>query len=208
MLTCDELGIPQRLRTTPEKQIDPEFEKDDFLYRWFSPDIEIEEDKISASMFKNIFSPPFDISVNRSFYCKYETDVLYNTKALPHLIDHGVMRADVKQVKEVSFTSNNSKITFTVKHEPAICMYPHTIIEISQDNVPIKSKIRNRTLKADIRENLGKLFSVCHSPSSEFSLPKEGAKTQEKQTYLKWAQKYIKQLWQKILNLFGSTGFI
>lgn len=78
MLTCEELGIPSRLRRNGQETI-PHFENEELLFRWFDPETDIDfEGKIGTSAVKGAFKPPHEISTNRSHLCIYPTDVLYN----------------------------------------------------------------------------------------------------------------------------------
>lgn len=206
MLTCHELGIPQRLWKESYKiEIDNDFTKDLVLYRRFPPDIEIIDNKISSAMFGRVFAPPFNISVNRSYYCKFSTDVLYSVKNSSHMFTHGVIQAIVKNADGYTFMSNGSPVTFRIEHDPMPCMYPHSIIVISKDKERIDKKISSKTLKADIREHLGKLFEkICHFPDATFISPEEILESGEQKTgHLTFFQRYVKPIWQKLLEFFG-----
>ncbi len=47
-LTCDDLGIPKRLRRK-NREIVQDFSKDLYLYRWFKPDFDIFEGHLSTA---------------------------------------------------------------------------------------------------------------------------------------------------------------
>jgi hypothetical protein len=167
--------------------------------------LSIVDGKISSAMFGEVFKPPVNISVNRSYYCNHPTDVLYNVKDLTSLFKHGVIQALVKVVDGYTFESNSSKIRFSVEHDPIPCMYPHTIIVIFKDDKRIDKKINNPKVKADVREHLAKLFEkICHFPNPLFT-PIEEIIESEKDVIesLTFFQRYIEPLWEKLIKLFG-----
>ncbi|HSK70938.1 MAG TPA: hypothetical protein VK892_04530 [Pyrinomonadaceae bacterium] len=171
MLTCEQLKIPKRLHTNKKKKI-PDFSKDLYLYRWIKPE-HIFDGRVSTASIGQHFQPPYNISVNRSSLCEYSTDVLYNPIDLQHRFDYGVMQARVEIVNGYTFDSelgNGTKVTikFEIEHSPIPCMYPHSEICIYKDGVLINKKISNNTLKADIRDELRELFTICHNPDPAF----------------------------------------
>ena len=103
MLTCEELGIPNRLRKNEQEAI-PHFQDGELLFRWFEPNVEIDfEGKIGTSALKGAFKPPHEISTNRSSLCNYSTDVLYNHKNLPHRFNYGIVQAEVNSFIDYEF---------------------------------------------------------------------------------------------------------
>lgn len=204
MLTCDELNIPTRLRQNDNKE-EPDFSKDLYLYRRFQPDIDYEfEGHISIAAISQHFKPEYNISVNRSSFCQYPTDVLYDAEKLPHRFSWGVMQAIVTIVDGHTFKSvlgDNSTVTvrFQVKHSPLICMYPHTEMLIHKNNVLIKKKINSESLKTDIQEELRFLFRVCHRPNPHFIPPQEITalhKEPKEQTFFLGIRKWLKKIFR------------
>ena len=178
MLTCEELEIPNRLRKNGQVAI-PHFRDGELLFRWFKPNVQIDfEGKISTSAVGDVFRPPHETSVNRSSLCKDSTDVLYNHKNLPHRFDYGVIQAKVNSFNTYGFSSTDNignerfqvNIMFGIQHAPEECMYPHTNINVYKNGELIKNDIRSKTLKADIRDELRLLFTVCHYPNPDFKL--------------------------------------
>lgn len=176
MLSCEELEIPTRLRKNGQEAI-PHFQDGELLFRWFEPNVQIDfEGRIGTSALKGAFKPPHETSVNRSNLCNYSTDVLYNHKNLPHRFNHGVIQAKVNTVIgcEFSATENleNEKFQVNIKlgvqHVPEECMYPHTNITVYKNGELIKNDIKSKILKADIRDELRLLFTVCHYPNPDF----------------------------------------
>lgn len=177
---CEKLGIPTRLEWNAQPVIDKFEDEKEKLYRWFNPDTEYTyEGHLSATTIKNVFSPPFDISCNRSSLCKYSTDVLYNTSKLPHRYDFGVIETLVKDVKGYKFdflqTQQNGEthqvsIELEIEHIPEECMYPHSEIIVYKDGERIKDKVKPSSLKTVIRDKLARVFTVCHKPNPNFKL--------------------------------------
>lgn len=177
MSTCEELGIPNRLRKKEQDKLFA-FERGELLFRWFEPNAQIDfEGKIGTSAVKGAFKPPHEISTNRSSLCKYSTDVLYNHKNLPHRFNFGVVQTKVDSIKEYEFSATDNlgndrfqvQIKFDVDHVPENCMYPHTNITVYRNGELIENDIRSKSLKADIRDELRLMFSVCHYPNPDFN---------------------------------------
>jgi hypothetical protein len=175
MLTCEELGIPHRLRRNGEKVI-PHFENEELLFRWFKPNVQTIEGKITTASIGDVFRPPHETSVNRSSLCNHPTDVLYNHKGLPHRFNYGVIQAKVNSVEGYEFSATDNigndkfqvEIKFGAENAPEECMYPHSNITVYKNDKLIEEEIKSRILKADIRDELRLLFTVCHNPNPNF----------------------------------------
>jgi hypothetical protein len=186
---CEEPSIPSRLKKGDRITFN-KFRSDEKLYRWFPPYIKYESNgKLSASTVDKAFSPPYDISCNRSFMCVYSTDVLYNVTTFNHRIDFGVIEGIFKSINNYSFSLDfrrNSKISetvnfrFEVEHDPHPCMYPHTVINIFKNGEKIENsnqkEINSKQLKTAIRDHLSDLFRVVHEPDPNFVLPNSSVK--------------------------------
>lgn len=104
------------------------------------------------------------------------TDVLYNHKNLPHRFNYGVVQAEVDSIKGFEFSATDNlgndkfqvQIKFNVDHAPEECMYPHTNITIYKNGELINNDIKSKSLKADIRDELRLMFTICHYPNTEF----------------------------------------
>jgi hypothetical protein len=176
---CNELGIPKRLRRNRRESFDEFHDGNEYLYRWFVPEIEYSLDGIlSPSTIGKVFSPPLDISCNRAKFCDFSTDVLFNTKNLPHRNEYGVVKTTVGSVASHKFTFfSNIKniqeeitIEFQVIHSPEECMYPHSEIIVFKNGVRLK-EAKQKSLKDAIRRELSKKFEVCHPPTPNFIIP-------------------------------------
>ncbi len=176
MLTCEELGIPNRLRRNGQEAI-PHFQDGELLFRWFKPNSQaIFEGEISTSVVGDFFRQPHETSVNRSSLCRYSTDVLYNHKNLPHRFDYGVIQAEVTSFIEHEFPATDNlendifqvTIKLGVQHAPEECMYPHTNITVYKNGELIENDIKGKRLKANIRDELRRMFTVCHYPNPDF----------------------------------------
>ncbi len=179
---CEALGIPRRL-WWEKKPIIQEFDGNELLFRWFAPHIQFEEGRISASSLGEVFSPPVDISCNRSKLCEYKTDVLYNTNQLPHREQYGVFQANVKDVKNYEFSfslekglEGTNKSQFQIKldviHAPEECMYPHSaiVVYVNEEEIKPTTKLKPPSLRSAIREHVAPLFEICHLPDANFRL--------------------------------------
>lgn len=179
---CRTLKIPKRLHQN-QRPVNNNFaDKNEFLFRWFNPKIEYESNgKLSAATIGEVFQPPNFISCNRSKFCKYSTDVLYNQIRLPHREGFGVIEAKVRDIDDCSFEfifkkgmkgqENTAVIRLSLDHKPEKCMYPHSEIIILENGVKIKgSKPAPPTFRDAIRENIAPLFRVCHEPNESFRL--------------------------------------
>lgn len=176
MLTCEELKIPHRLCRN-DREIIPHFDSDEYLYRWFKPNDEfVFEGHISTAVVGDVFRPPHETSVNRSSLCEHSTDVLYNHKGLPHRFDYGVIQAEISYVKGYKFLATDNiennrfqvEIEFSIEHAPEECMYPHSNITVYKNDKLVEEEVKSKVLKADIREELRLLFTVCHNPNPNF----------------------------------------
>lgn len=178
--TCEELRIPPRLwrnKGTGNKEFNDGAE---YLYRRFPPNIEITpEGRLSGATIKDAISPPFNISCNRSSMSDYPTDVLYNIKQLPHRFHYGVIEATVESLKgrTVPFREGKELLSlgFDIEHKPESCMYPHSEIVIYKNKIKIDKA--SKTIRTLIRDELAKVFSVCHKPNPTF-VPTEKTKWQ------------------------------
>ena len=128
---CDAFGIPKHLHKNG-RDVDPNFLKEECLYRRFSNKMppanwykdEGNKKNISASLF-----PLNSDSYNRSKYCKAE-DVLYNDSSENHYLLAGIFTirvSKIEQVKDIN-TENEPKRKFTlmVEHTPKECNYSHS----------------------------------------------------------------------------------
>jgi len=183
-LTCDELSIPSRLRRNNKPVVNTFNDDEEVLYRWFDPSkVESESNgRISATTIKQAFTPLSELSNNRSSMSLYSTDVLYSISKLPHRDGFGVIKAKVTDINERTFdfdegSKNNGNkkllLSFKLKHDPEDCMYPHTIILIYKEGIELKGEIKGNLLKTAIRDQIGKLFKVCHPPDPTFKLELE-----------------------------------
>lgn len=128
ILTCDELGIPKHLHRH-NRQVDPNFDKKEYLYRRIPPGELLANGQISASSLRI-----HKMSVNRGKYTKFpKKDVLYNIKSNEHFFTWGIVKINVGFLERLKFDhpkKENHIYTLKVIHEPEECMYPHSIIEI------------------------------------------------------------------------------
>ena len=175
--TCEELGIPLRLRRE-NRDIIPQFDDEsECLYRWFKPGLQYSPDgRLSAATVGPVFSPPYDISCNRSSLCASPADVLYSISKLPHRFDHGVIEAQVISVQvhifEVQQGSERLQVSLQlgIEHKPEECMYPHSQIIVHKNGERIADEVRpNKMLKTAIRDELARIFTVCHAPNGAFT---------------------------------------
>jgi hypothetical protein len=176
---CKKLGIPKRLRRNNREPFNQFNDGGESLYRWFSPRIDFDyEGNLSAAAIEEIFKPPRDISCNREFFCQHSTDVLYNTKELPHRYGHGVIRTSIELIDNHTFlftysrkkgSTENLIITLKVIHSPEECMYPHSEILVLKEGERIKD-VKPNSLKTVIRQELSQRFKVCHEPNPHFKL--------------------------------------
>jgi hypothetical protein len=203
--TCDELSIPTHLRQN-NRQEEPNFSGDLYLYRRFQPELKYEfEGHLSVAAISYHFKPPYNISVNRSSFCRNETDVLYDAEKLPHRFDWGVMRAFVASINGHIFKSvlgDNSTVVvkLEVKHSPLCCMYPHAEILIYKNDVPITKRINSEALKTDIQEELRHFFEVCHRPNPHHTPTNEPVESLTNTTWQKFTF-YVKRWFQKIFEM-------
>ena len=180
-LTCDELSIPHQLRRNNRSAQDFT-DGDEFLYRWFPPNVEIlSDDKLSGAAIGNVFQSPCDISCNRQSLCDQSTDVLYNIKKLPHRFDFGVIQTKIEKIKGYNFDFDEPiqgvnavrsiSIRLDVQHTPEECMYPHSEILIFKGGELLHDPVKPPTLRTLIRGQLQPLFTVCHQPDPDFIPP-------------------------------------
>jgi hypothetical protein len=182
--TCEQLKIPSRLWWNDE-EIKNDFEKNEYLYRRFRPDVDYTYDgELSQASFGRSFSPPCNISCNCSSLCKYSTDVLYSIKKeVPHHFKSGVMKAAIRSIKGQPFKYSIQEKSgerwfsgrFDVIHKPEKCMYPHTEIlvynEIDLVTPNEKREVKPNALKLAIRKELAEVFTICHKPDPNFRPP-------------------------------------
>jgi hypothetical protein len=178
---CNELGIPKRLRRNKRESFDEFHDSNENLYRWFAPEIEyLFDGTLSPSTVGKVFSPPRDISCNRSRFCDYPTDVLFNTNNLPHRNDFGIIKTSILLIEKYRFSvfvSNNKNIEeeifieFQVIHSPEECMYPHSEIIVLRNGKRIEGDVKPKKLKTLLREELSRKFKVCHLPTPNFAIP-------------------------------------
>ena len=191
--SCKELLIPPRLwlyKGAGNKKFNDGAE---YLYRRFPPNIEITpEGRLSGATIKGAISPPFDISCNRSSLSDYATDVLYNIKELPHRFHYGVIEATVESLKGRIIPFREGKellsLRFDIEHTPEKCMYPHSEITVYKNEIKLDKA--SKTIKTLIRDELAKVFIVCHHPDPTFS-PTEKVK---RQTFLVRAKQLLRKL--------------
>lgn len=171
---CSELGIPSHLHTGT-RDVDNTFGMDETIYRRFKcaggPNDWKKNSTLSASVF-----PVDNDSCNRSKYCRYPEDVLYNTRKQDngvHYSDHGILGFKVSDfftltvppappIKQNGVVRN---FTFHLEHQPEVCMYPHTEIWIIDANNRIDTKPPKST-RALIRDRLLSIINIVKEPSS------------------------------------------
>lgn len=138
---CLALGIPERLHTN-NRNIDPNFDEDECVYRRFK----VPGPKETWSMAGNEPSARiFDLSedsYNRSKYCEQPDDVLFNVRPEDggkHYDDAGIISLQVNQLRDaateflVTENGNRRRFTFSVEHDPLLCMYPHTNVNVMEN---------------------------------------------------------------------------
>lgn len=174
-MSCDELGIPHRLRTLG-RPVRPFNDHGEVLYRWVSPLINFGPNgELSIAALGDVFRDAADISCNRSTLCDASTDVLYNPDRLPHRSDHSVIYTSINdlQNKEFAFSLPNTpaaQISFEVEHVPEPCMYPHSQIVVMRDSVRLANEVKPKTLRTKLRAELAPLFTRCHVANPNFQL--------------------------------------
>lgn len=174
---CEAFGIPPRLRLN-SREADSFNNESEKLYRWFAPNTEyLSDGRLSESTIGQVFSPPSNISCNRSNFCYYPTDVLYNASEHLHRNNYGVIQTFIKNVKNHTFeflqtTQNNETVKIEIKldieHKPEECMYPHSEITIYRNGEKLTNQVKPPRLKTLLRRKLIELFTVCHEPNSNF----------------------------------------
>lgn len=212
---CSELFIPSRLWRNNKLIIDDFSDGEEVLFRWFDPNkVQFESNgQLSAATLKQAFTPLLELSCNRSSLCLKATDVLYGITKLPHRDGFGVISTKIGNIHEHSFDFDEESkaegrkkliLTFKLRHDPEDCMFPHTVIRIYKDGVEQKSEIKRSLEKTAIRNQLGKLFTVCHHPNSEFKLeleyPPMELLNNEKDTSV--IVKYVRLWFKKLISFF------
>lgn len=193
---CEELRIPFRLRTSPEKSIIPCDDGDELLYRRTHPSIDLGGPVVlSAASLGEVFRPPNHISCNRSRFCERETDVLYNTSGPKHHTTWGVIGTSVGRVRFCEFDYNGRIGTFRVEHTPEPCMYPHSEIFVYLGDERLNKNINSKSLKSLVRFALAPIFDVYHLPDLGFEFPfemyRESRYQRFRQNLTRWFKKYL-----------------
>ena len=162
---CDEIGIPGHLHQGERRKINL-FKQDELLYRRFYVDPPkstwLKNAKLSAAVFKLD-----NDSYNRSYFCNYPLDVLYNIKAkskTDHFFNWGILKINVNSIEDNVFIVNDKDIEvhFEINHEPLKCMYPHS--EIKTNIVTQTSNSVSKATRASIRDYLIDKCEVIKNP--------------------------------------------
>jgi len=175
---CAELGIPERL-WIDGREPDHAFGPDERLFRWFKPNMQFFAGHISGAV-GQAFRDIQHLSTNREAYCEHPTDVLYSHSSRydGHRFDHGVLEAAVNEIEDLTYRANvdrqgreideRREFTFSVRHDPVECMYPHSVIELYESGELIESKPKPKPVRAIIRSMIAETMRVCHEPDPDF----------------------------------------
>lgn len=177
--TCEELGIPARLHQH-HRETQNDFDLEEELYRRIPDDIEVESGgRIATSSIGRAFNDIHELSVNRQKFCRYPTDVLYHVTDPGHRFTYGVAVAEVQELSdiEVSFkhpqTQTEYKVLLKVVHDPHECMYPHSLIQVQQDDLVIQKQIKPKAFRAFLRTEISGRFTLSHDPDPSWRPPQD-----------------------------------
>ena len=155
-IVCEAIGIPQHLWIL-NKLEDQVFEDDEILFRRIRvqlPDDYETDDDLALELFEIK-----DDSYNRSKYCLFQNDVLYDTRPESngnHLDNWGIISISVRNLKVKSpFLLNGVHVECELLpiHCPVLCNYPHTEAWFFKDGEKI-SKKKPRSMKTLFRRSL------------------------------------------------------
>lgn len=168
-ISGNRMEIPERLHTKdlPANQV---FGSEEYIFRRFNSMDPKVKNQVSTSAL------PFDVggdSYNRGFYCSCPEDVLYEIHNQTDIYkDYGILFFIIEELysQNGNVTTGSGreqkiyKVDAKAIHDPTPLMYPHTIMEISVDDVVMREQLSPNLLRRVYREKLRRICKIYREP--------------------------------------------